>query len=79
LNIPIIASNCPNGPREILQDGLGGFLFNNNNKENFIEEFDNFIKSSKKDLKTKLIKSKIYSKKFTKFHHYLQIKKILDI
>ena len=79
LNIPIIASNCPNGPREILQDGLGGFLFNNNNKENFIEEFDNFIKSSKKNLKTKLIKSKIYSKKFTKFHHYLQIKKILDI
>ena len=79
LNIPIIASNCPNGPREILQDGLGGFLFNNNNKENFIEKFDNFFKSSKKDLKTKLIKSKIYSKKFTKFHHYLQIKKILDI
>ena len=79
LNIPIIASNCPNGPREILQDGLGGFLFNNNNKENFIEEFDNFFKSSKKDLKTKLIKSKIYTKKFTKFHHYLQIKKILDI
>ena len=79
LNIPILSSNCPNGPTEILQDGLGGFLFNSNNEENFIKEFDNFFRSSKKDLKTKLIKSKIYSKKFTKFHHYLQIKKILDI
>ena len=79
LNIPIISSNCPNGPTEILQGGLGGFLFNNNDKENFIEEFDNFFRSSKQDLKTKLIKSKMYSKKFTKFHHYLQIKKILDI
>ena len=79
LNIPILSSNCPNGPTEILQDGLGGFLFNSNNKENFINQFDNFFRSPKQDLKTKLIKSKIYSKKFTKFHHYLQIKKILDI
>jgi glycosyltransferase involved in cell wall biosynthesis len=79
MNITILSSNCPNGPTEILQEGLGGFLFNSNNKENFVKEFDNFFKSSKQDLKTKLIKSKIYSKKFTKFHHYLQIKKILDI
>ena len=79
LNIPILSSNCPNGPTEILQDGLGGFLFNSNNKENFIKEFDKFFKSSEQDLKKKIIKSKIYSKKFTKFHHYLQIKKILDI
>ena len=79
LNIPIISSNCPNGPTEILQEGLGGFLFNNNNKANFIEAFDNFFRSSKQDLKIKLIKSKMYSKKFTKFQHYLQIKKILDI
>ena len=79
LNIPILSSNCPNGPTEILQDGLGGFLFNSNNKENFIKEFDKFFKSSEQDLKKKITKSKIYSKKFTKFHHYLQIKKILDI
>jgi glycosyltransferase involved in cell wall biosynthesis len=79
LNIPIISSNCPNGPTEILQKGLGGFLFDNNNKARFIDEFENFVNSSKKDLKKKLLKSKIYSRKFTKFNHFLKIKKILDI
>jgi len=78
LNIPIISSNCPNGPTEILQDGLGGFLFDNNNKDQCLEAFDNFFNSPKKDLKKKLIKSKRYSRKFTKFNHYLEIKKILN-
>ena len=78
LNIPIISSNCPNGPIEILQGGLGGFLFDNNNKEQCIEAFHNFVDSSKKNLKLKTLKSKIYSKKFTKFNHYLKIKKILN-
>ena len=79
LNIPIISSNCPNGPAEILQKGLGGFLFDNNDKGQFINEFVNFTNSSQKDLKNKLLKSKLYSKKFTKFNHFLEIKKILNI
>lgn len=32
LNVPIIASDCLNGPTEILKNGLGGFLFKNNNQ-----------------------------------------------
>ncbi len=79
LNIPIISSNCPNGPAEILEDGLGGFLFDNNNKDQLVEAFNNFFNSSKNNLKKKLVQSKIYSKNFTKFNHYQQIKKIINL
>ena len=79
LNVPIIASNCPNGPAEILQNGLGGFLFKNDNQNKLIEAFDKFSESSKTDLKIKKIIAKKYSKKFTKFNHYQKFKKIIEI
>ena len=79
LNIPIIASNCPNGPEEILQNGLGGFLYENNNQNQVVEAFDKFYQSSKNDLKLKKIKSKKCSKAFTKFDHYKNFQKIIDV
>ena len=79
LNIPIIASNCPNGPEEILQNGLGGFLFENNNQKQLIEAFDRFCQTSKIDLKIKKIKSKKSSKVFTKFNHFKNFQKIIEI
>jgi len=79
LNTTIISSDCPNGPIEILQNGLGGFLFKNNNKKDFMKVFDDFHKTSKKDLKIKLIQAKLYSKKFSKFNHFQKINKILEI
>ena len=79
LNIPIIASNCPNGPAEILQNSSGGFLFKNNNKNELIQAFESFYKSSKIDLKIKKIKVKKYSKKFTKFGHFKNIQKIIEV
>jgi glycosyltransferase involved in cell wall biosynthesis len=79
LNIPIIASNCPNGPKEILQNGSGGFLFKNNNQNELIDAFDKFSQVSKTDLKTKKIIAKKYSKKFTKFIHYKKFKKIIEV
>jgi len=79
LNIPIIASNCPNGPEEILQNGLGGFLFENNNQKQLVEAFDRFCQTSKIDLKIKKIKSKKSSKAFTKFDHFKNFQKIIEI
>lgn len=79
LNLPIISSNCPNGPSEILKNNERGFLFQNNNKEDLIRVFDDFHNCSKDFLKSKILKAKINSKKYTKFNHYLNIKKILEI
>lgn len=79
LNKPIISSNCPNGPLEILDNNKRGFLFQSNNKKDLISVFDDFIHCPKNILKKKLIKAKINSKEYTKFNHYLSIKKILEI
>ena len=79
LNIPIIASNCPNGPEEILQNGLGGYLFKNNSQAQLIETFDRFCQTSKIDLEIKKIKSKKSSKAFTKFDHFKNLQKIIEI
>tara|TARA_B100000767_G_C19735529_1_gene523711 strand:+ start:92 stop:1165 length:1074 start_codon:yes stop_codon:yes gene_type:complete len=49
----IISSNCPTGPREILLNGLGGYLFNHNN----YKQLSNILLNLKKE--KKLIKSKI--------------------
>ena len=35
----IISSDCPNGPREILDNGSGGFIFESNNLEDFLRIF----------------------------------------
>ena len=43
LNIPIISSDCPNGPKEILDNGKGGFLFKNNNENDFKDKFKEFL------------------------------------
>ena len=40
LNIPIISSNCKNGPEEILQHGKNGILFESNNQTSFIKNFN---------------------------------------
>jgi len=79
LNTPIISSNCPNGPSEILSNNDRGFLFKNNNIEDLLRSFDEFHSSSDEKIKKKVLKAKINSKKYTKFNHFLQINKILQL
>ena len=74
-NIPIISSNCPNGPEEIIKKN--GYLFQNNNLENLLDKFDDFL-SANKDIiyKNKLILKKRI-KKFSIFQHYKQLSEII--
>ena len=34
--VPIISSDCPNGPNEILENGEGGYLFKSNDQKDFL-------------------------------------------
>ena len=75
--IPIISSDCDNGPKELIKDNINGILFKSNNIENFLVKFDEIIKLKKNSNKLLLNNLKM-SKKFTLFNHYLNFKKILN-
>ena len=75
-NIPIISSNCPNGPEEIIEKN--GYLFENNNLENLLKKFDEFYTEDKDTIyKNKLILKKRI-KKFSMFEHYKKLNEIIN-
>ena len=77
LKVPIISSDCKNGPEEILNYGKNGILFKSNDKESFLKNFEKFHNLSDKELEKFKINSKKNIKKFTSFRHYKQLKKII--
>ena len=78
-NTTVISSNCKNGPIEILDNGNNGFLFQNNNMNDFLIKFDEFIKSDANTLKYKKIKLKKNIKQFTLFSHFNSLNKIIKL
>ena len=78
LNIPIICSDCPNGPKEILDNGKLGFMFESKNKNDFQEKFKNFINMNKIDIFKKKLLAKKQTKKFSLFYHSKNLMKILE-
>ena len=77
-NLYIISSDCPNGPAEFLNKGKNGLLFKNNYKNELSKTLLEYCKfDEKKKFKDK-VKLKINALKYSKFKHYIQLKKILD-
>ena len=77
-NCNIISSNCRSGPKEILKNGDGGYLFESNSTESFINVFNLFMEDKEKNLFNKKKVAKKNIKQFTIFKHYIKLKKILD-
>lgn len=77
-NLFVISSNCPNGPKEILNNGTGGILFESNREDALLNSFIEFDKM-KKD---QIIKKKIFIKKnilkYSIFRHFKSISKIIN-
>ena len=57
-NVPIISSDCQNGPREILENGKNGFIFSSNDINSFLEIFTTFENSNKKTVFKKRVNAK---------------------
>ena len=79
LNIPVLTSNCPSGPKEFIGKNESGFIFQTNNEESFKKELDNFLEISKKNLKTKLISAKKRSRFYTGLYNAKKFAKILNL
>lgn len=76
-NTVIISSNCPHGPKEFLNYGQTGILFDNNKKDSLYKSLILF-KENEIELKKKRIIAKKKSLNYTKFRHHLVFCKILD-
>ena len=75
-NCQVISSDCPNGPKEIINDD-GGYLFTSNDKNSLINCVENFFKDSQINKISKKIKLKKRLKDFTFFSHSQILKKII--
>ena len=75
-NLFIISSDCNNGPKEFLNNGLGGILFNSNEKKALSNKLLEFSKNQNGFFKEKVFAKK-NSHKYTMFRHSLSLKKIL--
>ena len=76
-NTIVISSDCNNGPQEILENGKNGFLFQNNNLQDFLSKFEEFKKADNKQLESKKKNLKKYIKKFTLYSHFNSLNKII--
>ena len=78
-NTLIISSNCPNGPDEILSNGLNGFLFKNNDISDLLDKFNKFKNSTEDELKKKRFSVKKQLKMFTQFAHFKSLENIIEL
>ena len=76
-NTIVLSSDCPSGPKEIL-DNQRGILFKNNSELDFIKKFYYFKKLDEPEKKKIKLKSKIFIKRFTSLQHYKNLISILN-
>ncbi len=76
-NTFVISSDCPNGPREFLENGQNGILFKSNVKNELCKSFEKYLNMEKKEIYQKKIRLKNNSKKYTVFYHYLRLNQIM--
>jgi len=72
-NLFVVSSDCPNGPKEFLNNGKAGILFKTNIKDELKNKLINFNENNFKEK----VQAKKNSMKYTKFRHYQKIKEIL--
>ena len=74
-NLFIISSNCPNGPKEILDYGKSGILYESNKKNELASSLEKYFILD--DVKVKKVQTKKNAMKYTQFRHFLKLNKFL--
>jgi len=76
-NLYIISSNCPNGPKEFLNNGKNGILFENNLNGELKKSLIKFTKFSDEKKYNDKISLKKNALKYSIYRHYKYLKKII--
>ena len=74
----IISSDCPNGPREFIEDNLAGYIFKSNDQNELFNQINLFLLDSKKNIYSKKLSAIKKSKNYTLFSHYNSLIKNID-
>ena len=74
----IISSDCPNGPKEFIENNKAGYIFKNNDYNNLVSQINLFLTDSRKNIYLKKVAAIKKSKKYTLFNHYHSLKKALN-
>ena len=78
--VPIISSNCKNGPKEILSNSEGGYLYKVNDDSDFIKKYEIFLEDMRKqpnNVNKKIKKTFRIVRDFTIFNHFKTLEKII--
>ena len=76
-NTFVISSNCPNGPKEFIQNDENGILFKSDKLDDLVKKFDYFMSLDNKQIMKKKINAKKKVKNYTIFSHTKNLNKIL--
>ncbi len=76
-NCLVLSSNCPNGPKEIVEHN-NGLLFESNSESDFILKFHQLIKLNEFEKKKLKFNAKRKIKNFSIFYHHQQLKQIIS-
>ena len=77
-NAYIISSDCPNGPKEFLNNGKNGLLFKNNLNKSLLKTLKDYCKLDKNKIFTDRVLLKKNAGKYTMFRHYLVLDGLLN-
>jgi len=77
MNLTILSSDCPNGPKELLSNKKNGFLFKTNSFEDFIENFEIIENLNKNIIEEKKLSFKKKIREFKLFGHFKILRSIL--
>ena len=78
-NSYIISSDCPNGPKEFLNNGENGILFKNNSKGGLLKSLIDYSSLSKEKIFADKVILKKKTSKYSIFKHYLTLNKLLKL
>ena len=73
----ILSSDCPNGPKELLENGKNGFLFKKISMSDFLNKFREIKNLKKFIIFQKKLNFKKKIKEFTLLNHYKILSSII--
>ena len=76
-NTLVLSSDCPNGPKEIIEN-KNGLLFKSNSEDDFILKFNKLLELSDNEKKKIKINAKKKIKSFSIFYHFKKLQKIIS-